>query len=56
MIKVAKTDVWSNWITLSARFVRRAMQDCEWIRAVIRREFTRDEWSTLIAILGTTIR
>ena len=40
MIEVAKTDVWSNWTTLSARFVRRALQDCERIRAVIRRKFT----------------
>jgi hypothetical protein len=29
MIEVATTDVWSHLTTLSARFVRRAMQECE---------------------------
>ena len=40
MIEVPKTEVWSDWTALSARFVRRALQDCERIRAVIRRKFT----------------
>ena|ERR1700722_17854907 len=32
--------VWSRWTTLSARLVRRAVQGCERIRALIHGEFT----------------
>src|ERR1039458_7436410 len=56
MIEVAKTDVWSHWITLSARFVRRATQDCERIRAMIRRDFTFRFFHAGICSSSTTLK